>query len=344
MRILFGVTHPKHVYIFKNAIDNLIERGHEIKIVAVDKEITAYLLKKFNMPHTVIGKNQPNLFKKILVLSKWEYLTYKISKKFKPDIFVGRALPHLAHVSAIMNKPFIVFEDTEHVKMLHKITLPFADAVVTPTSYKVDHGKKHTRFDGYFELAYLHPNYFKPDPRVLDELGLNKSDKFIVLRFVSWNAIHDTGDKGFDNKTKVIDFLKQYGRVYITSESELPEGLKKYSLNIPPEKIHHFLYFATLYVGESATMATESAVLGTPSIFVSTSRRCYTDELENKYGLVYNYSDSKRQEDALKKASEILENENSKKEWAQKRREMLSDKMDVTKFMMDLIGGYDTTI
>ena len=33
------------------------------------------------------------------------------------------------------------------------------------------------------------------------------------------------------------------------------------------------MYYADLFVGESATMASEYAVLGTPAIFVSTSRR-----------------------------------------------------------------------
>jgi len=131
MRILFGVSHPKHVYIFKNVIKNLMERNHEIKIIAVDKEITAYLLKQFNLPHIIIGKNQPKLYKKLLVLPNWEYFTYKISKEFKPDIIVGRALPHLAHISKILNTPFIVFEDTEVARALHRITLPFADAIVT---------------------------------------------------------------------------------------------------------------------------------------------------------------------------------------------------------------------
>ena len=107
MRILFGIYHPKQVYVFKNTIGNLIKNGHEIKVIAVDKEITGYLLKQFNIPCTIIGQNQPNFYKKILGLPKLEYLTYKISKEFKPDIFVGRASPYLAHSSAILKKPYV---------------------------------------------------------------------------------------------------------------------------------------------------------------------------------------------------------------------------------------------
>ena len=93
MKVLIGVSHPKHAYIFKNPVNELVKRGHEVKVIAVEKEITEYLLKRFNMPYTVIGKNQPKLYRKLLVLPKWEYLTYKIAKKFKPDIFALKPHP-----------------------------------------------------------------------------------------------------------------------------------------------------------------------------------------------------------------------------------------------------------
>ena len=154
-------------------------------------------------------------------------------------------------------------------------------------------------------------------------MGLSKDNKFkfIILRFVSWGATHDIGDKGFANKEGVVKILEQYGRIFVSSEAKLGHNLEKYKINISPEKIHHILYFAHLYIGESAPMATESAILGTPSIFVSTSRRGYTDELERKYNLVYSFSNPKTmQMDALKKAVNLLENENTKRKWKKKRK------------------------
>ena len=37
-------------------------------------------------------------------------------------------------------------------------------------------------------------------------------------------------------------------------------------------------------------MASEAAILGTPSIYINTLRLSYTDEEEAKYDLLYNYS------------------------------------------------------
>lgn len=340
MKILIGVAHPKHVHIFKNFTKIMIEKGHDVRIVAVDKEVTEHLLRQYNLPYILIGKNQPTLPRKCISMIKRELLTLKIAKKFNPDIFVGRALPELAHVSAIMKKPFIVFEDTEIARTVHKITVPFSDYIVTPLCYQGDFGRKHIRFNGYFELAYLHPNYFKPDPSVLDYLESGR-DKIIIVRFVSWKASHDVNDYGFTNKENIIKCLEQYGQVLITSEAELSEDLEKYKITIPPEKLHHLLYFADLYIGESATIAAECAVLGTPSIFVSTSRRGYTDELESKYGLIYNFSNPKTmRKSALEKAVELLLSRSAKREWEKKRAKMLSEKIDVTKFITELIENY----
>ena len=66
MRILVGMAHPKHVYMFKNFIEEMERRGHEVKILAIEKDITEYLLKQFNMPYTLIGYNPHQVYKMIL--------------------------------------------------------------------------------------------------------------------------------------------------------------------------------------------------------------------------------------------------------------------------------------
>jgi predicted glycosyltransferase len=57
-------------------------------------------------------------------------------------------------------------------------------------------------------------------------------------------------------------------------------------------------------------------------------------ELEKKYGLLFNYSDS---ESALTKAIELLQDPELKKTWDLKRAALLRDKINVTEFMVKLI-------
>lgn len=343
MRILVGISHPKHVYMFKNLIAIMSTQGHKIKVVVVEKEITGTLLEQFSIKYELIGKNQPTILRKILNLPILEYRTLKIVIDFKPDIFIGQALPQFAHISYLLNKPFVVFEDTEHAKKLHKIVLPFADAIVTPDCFRNDLGRKHIRFNGNFELAYLHPNIFKADPDILQEFGLEKEDIFIILRFISWEAIHDMGQSGLEleTKRKLVKEFEKYGRIFISSEKELPLDLEKYRIRLSAAQMHNFMYHATLFFGESATMASECAVMGVPSILIDFEGRGYTDEEENKYGLVFRFSTQKQdQESAIKKAIELLEKPDLKNEWLIKKEEMLRDKIDVTKFMIDFIKKY----
>jgi predicted glycosyltransferase len=329
---------------FKNFIGEMERRGHEVKILAIEKEITEYLLKQFDMPYTLIGNNPPQVYKKVLSVPKWEYLTLKIALEFKPDIYIGQALPHFAHVSAVLRKPYILFEDSEPAHAVQVVSLPFAQAVVTPCCYKDDLGEKQICFDGYFELAYLHPNIFKPNPAVLDELGLNKNDKFIIMRFVSWTAVHDIGQcGGFDleMKKKVVKELEKYAHIFITSERPLPEEFEKYRINVSLDKIHDMLYYAQMFVGDSQTMTTEAGVLGTPAIrcnsFVGENDMGNFIELEQKYGLIFNYNDSDK---AIEKAVELIQKPKLKEEWNAKKEKLLKDKTDVARFMVEFVEGY----
>ncbi len=342
MKILFNIGHPAQVHLFKNAIWALEKKGHDCKITTVDKEVSLNLLDAYGFEYNVVGSAKPTLFSKATELLKIEYNLYRISKSFKPDVLVGGVgNAYVAHVGKIIRKPSIVFDDTEHAKISHFITDPFADIICTPSCFKNDLGKKQIRYDGYHELAYLHPNYFTPNPAVLDELGLGEDDKFIILRFVLWDADHDIGHSGIQNKIELVQKLEKYGRVLITSEGELGDGLEKYQIKVSPEKMHDLLYYASLYVGEGATMASECAILGTHAVYTNTLRLGYTDEEEEKYNLVYNFSDEKTMEKkAFDKALELIENENLRRDGKRKIEKLLKDKIDVTAFMVEFIENY----
>ena len=51
-------------------------------------------------------------------------------------------------------------------------------------------------YAGYHELAYLHPNRFRPDPAALDAFGVSPDEPYSIVRFVSWQAVHDRRERG----------------------------------------------------------------------------------------------------------------------------------------------------
>jgi len=351
MRIMVGIAHPKQVHFWKNIINNLGEDGHEVKIVAREKDITLYLLNVYGLTYEIIGRNYKGLMRKMYGLLESDFKAFKVARRFKPDILLAGS-PALAHVSKIIGKPHIDFIDTEHANIAYWLTYPFSDAICTPSCFRKEiKSDKHLIYDGYMELAYLHPGYFKPDPAVLDNLGLSKDDNFIIMRLIAWEATHDIRSRGFskDFLEKAIKSLEEYGHVLITSERKLNRNLEKYEMQIAPEKLHSALYYASLYFGEGGTTAVEAVLLGTPSVHVeafkiksgevvdATKIHGNFDELVNKYGMLYTFAD---QDKALNKALDILQDENAKKEMREKREKLLREKIDVTAFMTDFIENY----
>ena len=347
MKVLIGMGHPAHLHFFKNTIWNLEKDGHEVKIVVRPRKVALELVKAYGFDYELFGEYRNKVITKVLEIPYNDYIFYKVAREFKPDILTGILNYTSAHIGKLIRKPSIVFTDTEDAKLANELTFPFASTICTPSCFLKNIGKKHVQYNGYHELAYLHPKYFKPELTVSEKLGLSENDKFIILRFVSWGAAHDINLKGIDRESE-LDFIKsleQYGSVFITSERKLDARLEKYRLRVPPEKIHSLLYYAQLYIGEGGTMAAEAAILGTPAIHIeSTSSGLATGELSgnfielrDKYGLLYFYPD---QNQALEKAISILEDENSKTEWQKKREKLLADKIDVTAWMTDFIESY----
>ena len=343
MRILTDIGHPAHVHLFKNMIWDLEKKGYEIKITARDKDVALVLLDAYELEYENRGKGYGGLFGKVTGLIKINHRLYKIARRFKPDVLIGVHNPYIAQVGKLIRKPSIIFTDSEPVLIASWLTFPFCDSILVPSCFRKDLGSKSVRYKGYHELAYLHPNHFKPDPAILEELNLSKSDKFVILRFVAWQASHDIGQSGFDLETKqrLVKEIEKHARVFITSERPLPKEFEKYRITIPPHRIHDMLYYAQMLIGDTQTMTTEAGILGTPAIrcnsFVGENDMGNFIELEKKYGLIYSYRDPN---DALNKALELLKNDNLKKEWQKKREKLLNEKIDVTKFMVEFIENY----
>jgi uncharacterized protein len=347
MRILIGIGHPAHVHFFKNFIHTIQKKGHEVRIVARDKEVTINLLEKYNFNYTVFTRHKQSPIAKLLELPQNDLIFLNAAKQFKADLLIGINNYTSAHVGTLSRIPSIIFTDTEDAALANFLTFPFAQTICTPSCFLKDLGSKQVRYRGFHELAYLHPNYFTPDPAILDQLGISKGENYFLLRFISWAASHDIGLSGMrmDSVNSIIQSLEEKGHVFISSERPLEPALEKYRLQTSPDLIHSLMYYAGLYMGEGGTMAAEAAILGTPSIHVESNAKGIATgnlsgnfrELRDRYGLLYFFAD---QNEAFLKALEILENKNAKQEWQRKRENLLKDKIDVTTWMTNFIENY----
>jgi hypothetical protein len=337
MKILIDIGHPAHVHLFKNFAHQMQKKGHEFLFTCRQKEFEIELLKAEGFRFVSFGKKYNSTFGKVLGLIKFDILEFIQGLKFKPDVFMSHGSPYAAHASWLLGIPHISLEDHGNMEQI-RLYLPFTSCVLTSTAFHRQLGKKQIRYTGCHELAYLHPNNFTPDPGIYKILKIDQDIPYIIIRFVAWNASHDINQSGLtlEKKREIIQHLEKKYVVFISSEKELPNEFKKYQIKIPPEEMHNALAFADMFIGEGATMAAESAVLGTPSVFVNTMTLGYITE-QVKYGLLYHFKSGERVLDQIK----ILEsNINLKAEFKKKRETLLNDKIDVTAFMVWFVENY----
>ena len=334
--VLFVMSHPHDVHLFRNVIDELSGDGFRLHVVVRDKEITADLLERYGIAHDVLASDNATKADLVRSWSRFGYNLLREVRRIRPDLVVAEVGAVTSPVSWLLDTNSLVFMDAEHATLQNSLVYPFATRICTSTCFWKEIGPKQVRYEGYQELAYLHPDRFEPDPSVLDEAGLDEDETFVLLRQVGWNAAHDVNAGGFAGVEAVIEELESTGAtVVVTSEEPLPDHLASYQPSVEPHRIHDLMYYADLYVGESATMATESAVLGTPAVYVSTIEVGYASEIAEEYGLLFQYSGPDRQSRGIVRAKEILDS--GGEDWRGRWERLVSEKRDTTNVILEQI-------
>jgi predicted glycosyltransferase len=344
MRYLFFLGHPAHFHLFRFVVPALQKNGHQTVVLIRSKDILEDLCKRQDLAYVNVLPEQRGSSKLSLAISYWrKYIRIsRIIKQFKPNLLLGSE-PSLVHLGKFFKIPSIIFseDDVTIIPQFAKITYPFVNTILSPASCNA--GKwdyKKIGYNGYHKLTYLHPAVFKPNRDEIIELG---TEDYFVLRFAQLNAYHDKNKTGITREIafKLIEILKPYGKVYITSERTLEPELEKYRLAIDPLKIHHALYFAKLYIGDSQSMAVESALLGTPGIRFNdfAGEIGVLNELEGTYGLTYGIK-TDSPEKLYDKVAELVRDPNLKENFKEKRAKLLNDKINVFAFFTWFIQNY----
>jgi predicted glycosyltransferase len=345
MRIFIDIGHPAHVHYFKNFIRIMESHGHIFFVSARNRSIIFSLLKTYNIPYYDRGKGKDGVLGKLFYMIGADFKLFSKARKFNPHIFISFASPYAAQTAWLLRKPHIVLDDTEHARFGHFFYKPFSKTFLNPACFQKDFGINQIRFNSYTELFYLHPHYFTSQSAILSTLGVSKNEKFVLLRFVSWQASHDLGHSGLDLSTKkelVILLNNNSYKVLISSEGEITDPFfEEYLIKISPELIHQVMAHATLLITEGATMASECAMLGTPAIYVNSLDAGTLREQEDKYQLIHGFRSS---EGVLTKVVELLNLPNLKEIYQLRRQKLLSEKIDVTAFAVWFVENYPESV
>lgn len=295
------------------------------------------LLDELGIEHIVLSTQKAGgLFSLGRELVQREAALYRVARRCRPDAMAAIGGIFIAHVGVLTRIPSLVFYDTENAKLQNAVTYPFATRVIVPRCYQAWVPASHLRYEGYHELSYLHPTHFIPSKVIAVQNGLDPQRDNFLIRTVSWQANHDVGETGWTEKllTELVAFLSLRGKVHISSEAPLPPQLAAYAYHGKVSEMHHVMALCRLFIGESATMASESAVLGVPAIYAAKTGRGYTDEEESRYGLVTNI----RKLEWLLLCAAVDQMLGKPIEfWRQQRAQLLADTIDVAAYVADAI-------
>lgn len=349
MKILVDIGHPAHVHLYRNLIRELKNRDIEVYVTVRDIDSAKKLLGLYGIDYLEIGSKNDSLFSKMISQIIYDFRVFNIIRRLGIEAGIGSSivLPHMSLISGFTS--IILDDDDDSAEPLFTaFAHPFATLLFSPDSLKGKRRRNNTvYYPGYHELAYLHPDVFKPDKSVLSLAGLKEGDPFFIMRFNAFKAHHDKGIRGISlsQKLELIRKLKPLGPVLITTERDIEPELKDYQLNIPPDKIHSLLSYATLFIGDSQTMTSEAAVLGTPALRMNSfaGKISYLEEEDKKYNLTFSFKPDQFSE-MMQKIDELLSLPDLKAEWSKRRSVMLKDKIDITGFLVNIIEGFPSTI
>lgn len=338
MRVVVTIQHAGHVHFFKHVVDELMARGHVVRVYARDNEASVDLLESCDVDYEVLAGASDSLLSLAAAQGVYEARLLQRATSFDPDVMTAIGGVAVSHVASLVGARSVVFYDTEHATLIRRLAFPFADTVCTPECFTDDLGTRHVRYPAYHELAYLHPEQFTPDGRVLEAVDVDPERDTVLLRLGDWSSSHDVGVSGIDDPVELVEKLESVGaEVLLSAEGDLPPELRPRAFSLPPDRFHDLLAAIDLYVGEGGTTAAECAALGTPAVYVSELRLGYLDELESEYGLVVNCADPDRNDAAFEAACRLLEKPAA--EFERRRERLLVEKVDPTEFIVDQLTG-----
>ena len=356
MNVLFVSGHPAQVHNFRLVREELIKGGNKVFWLTTPKDIATNLLDIYGIPYQVLHKPNKGIVSKAWTLLRNVLWEMRYLRRNKIDLAITRTCPYTTFAAKLCGVKHIILDDTEHAAAKTTFLTNRMDAVVVPECFWFQLRKDELRFPGNIELHYLHPKRFTPKP-VWDLLGIEPQTRFAIVRFVKWDAWHDTqlvGGFTLEQKRELIARLQRHMRVFISSESELPADLEPYRIQIPIERMHDVQAAAALFVGESATMASESVCLGTPAIYIDEVGRGYTDE-EAREGLLWMFRPVANRgalkpgepawisggvEECINKAEELASAAFEREAYAKRHQAWLATKVDCTAFLTWFVEQY----
>ena len=280
MNILFDLNHPVDVNFFKNAIKILSASGHNIAITYRDRgrlgKIAKFELGEYSPIR--IGQHQENFVTKIIGQLKRDLAFLSFQRRRKIDISVCFGATN-AIASWLNGITYLAFDDDFEYKTTFYHANLFSTRHIMPAYIRVNK-KNIYQYNGLKELAYLHPHYFSPRVDELKKYEL-LPEKYVFIREIANVSLNYQKQNTLINE--IVNAVKNLGlKVVLSLENKELKSLYDRDcivLEEPVEDIYSLMKFALFSVSSGDTVARESSLLGTPTIYTGGREMVVNDEL-----------------------------------------------------------------
>ncbi len=331
--VIFDSHHPKHYLTMRALARRCLGAGVEVIWTARRKDVLVDLIRQDGHEPFVLTAAQSGFARKLGELAAYDWKLARLALRLRPQALVGKTVS-LTHVGRLLGIPSILINDDSAAgnPQFKYLGYPFATRILTSDCLGESYGPRQRTYPGLMELAYLHPNVFRPDPGIRRDLGVAPDARLFVVRLVAHDAYHDVGSAGLSPRLveRLLDRLQREGRVYLVSEAPLPEHLAHLRLPVPQNRLHHVLAACDLVVGDGLSVCVEAALLGRPAIVVGSyvGTIAYARTLEERFGLLHGFKP--HDEEAIFATVNSLLRPEAMSIWQQRRAKMLASWSDPT--------------
>jgi len=304
MKIWMDLSATKDALFFNELARRLSSKGYDTLVTGRKHEELNQLMDLLGMDAVVVGRHGgKELYGKLLAYAERVSQLARIVKEEEPDLAISYASPEAARVAFGLGIPHYCVNDTPHADAVNRLTLPLSKMLFTPwiiphelwTKYGISRDRI-VHYKAIDVVAWIRG--FKPNPEVLEEVGLEKGEKFAVIRPEEYYAAYLLGRADVD-KTAVLPAVehilskhRDVKVVLIPRSDEQRRSLERVfgAEVVVAEKAVDFrslVCFSSLFVGAGGTMNWEAALLGVPTISCFPGPSHPVENFFVKEGLVY---------------------------------------------------------
>jgi uncharacterized protein len=270
------MTAPAHVLVFRPVIERLRRRGHEVEVTARDYSQTVELLRMHSIDATVFGRHGgASRPRKALALAQRTFAMRRFGRGRDFDLAIAHGSNDLAIAAAMLRIPAANTFDYEFAVAQHNVGCRLARRVLVPDRIPAERLRRYgvgprklVQYPGLKEEYYLAD--FEPDPRVLEDLGVDRDRIVVVFRPPPEVALYHRAENPlFPRVLERVGTDPGVHAVVIARTDEQRDhvrGLGFPSLIVPDHAVdaQSLIALADLVISAGGTMNREAVALGTP--------------------------------------------------------------------------------